>query len=128
MKTFSFVLACVFMLVGPSMAGSSDTGMNLSARVADIAFTSQSSLKGAQTFYENVKSRCDRYGRSPDDMLVLPGALLFIGETESEAQEKYDRLNSLISFCRTSRNNNRSPRSRFRPPSTSRRRRRDPGQ
>ncbi len=29
-------------------------------------------------------------------MLVLPGALLFMGETESEAQEKFDMLNSLI--------------------------------
>ena len=77
-------------------AGSSDPGMNLSARVADIVFTSQSSLNGAKTFYDNVKSRCDRYGRSPDDMIVLPGALLFIGETESEAQEKLDMLNSLI--------------------------------
>ena len=27
---------------------------------------------------------------------MLPGALLFMGETESEAQEKYDMLNSLI--------------------------------
>ena len=66
------------------------------AAFPDIAFTLQSSLKGAQAFYNNVKSRCDRYGHSPDDMLVLPGALLFIGETESEAQEKYDMLNSLI--------------------------------
>jgi alkanesulfonate monooxygenase SsuD/methylene tetrahydromethanopterin reductase-like flavin-dependent oxidoreductase (luciferase family) len=70
--------------------------MNLSARVADIVFTSQSSLEGAQAFYDNVKSRCDRYGRSPDDIIVLPGALLFIGETESEAQEKFEMLNSLI--------------------------------
>jgi alkanesulfonate monooxygenase len=29
-------------------------------------------------------------------MLVLPGALLFMGETESEAKEKFDMLNSLI--------------------------------
>jgi N-acetyl-S-(2-succino)cysteine monooxygenase len=77
-------------------AGSSEPGMNISARVADIVFTSQSSLKSAQAFYDNVKSRCDRYGRSPDDVLVLPGALLFMGETESEAQEKFDKLNSLI--------------------------------
>ena len=77
-------------------AGSSEPGMNISARVADIVFTSQSSLKSAKAFYDNVKSRCDRYGRSPDDMLVMPGALLFIGETESEAQEKFDMLNSLI--------------------------------
>ena len=77
-------------------AGSSEPGMNISARVADVVFTSQSSLKGAKAFYDNVKSRCDRYGRSPDDMLVMPGALLFMADTQSEAQEKYDRMNSLI--------------------------------
>jgi hypothetical protein len=27
MKTLSFLLACAFLLVGPSMAGSSDTGL-----------------------------------------------------------------------------------------------------
>ena len=77
-------------------AGSSEPGMNLSARVADVVFTSQSGLKNAQAFYDNVKSRCDRYGRSPDTMKVMPGALLFIGDTESEAREKFDQLQSLI--------------------------------
>ena len=77
-------------------AGSSEPGMNLSARVADIVFTSQSSLAGAKSFYDNVKGRCERYGRSPDDMLVLPGAQLFMADTESEAKEKFDKLNSLI--------------------------------
>ena len=77
-------------------AGSSEPGMNISARVADIVFTSQSSLKNAKVFYEKVKSRCARFGRTPDDILVLPGALLFMGETESEAQEKYEKLNLLI--------------------------------
>ena len=70
--------------------------MNLSARVADIVFTSQSHLKSAAAFYDNVKSRCDRFGRSPDHMKVMPGALLFMGRTDAEAQDKYDRLQSLI--------------------------------
>lgn len=77
-------------------AGSSEPGMNISARVADVVFTSQSSLQNAKTFYDNVKSRCERYGRAPDDMLVLPGALLFMAETETEAKEKFDQLNALI--------------------------------
>ena len=77
-------------------AGSSEPGMNISARVADVIFTSQSSLQNAQTFYNNVKGRCDRYGRSPDDMLIMPGALLFMADTETEAKEKFDMMNSLI--------------------------------
>ena len=46
--------------------------------VADVVFTSQSDLKNARAFYDNVKSRLDRFGRTPDDMKVMPGALLFI--------------------------------------------------
>lgn len=77
-------------------AGSSEPGMNISARVADVIFTSQSSLQNAQTFYANVKGRCDRFGRTPDDMLIMPGALLFMADTETEAKEKFDMMNSLI--------------------------------
>jgi FMN-dependent oxidoreductase (nitrilotriacetate monooxygenase family) len=77
-------------------AGSSEPGMNISARVADVIFTSQSTLQNAKAFYDNVKGRCERFGRTPDDVLVMPGALLFMAETESEAKEKYDKLNSLI--------------------------------
>lgn len=77
-------------------AGSSEPGMNISARVADVVFTSQSSLKGAKTFYDNLKGRCDSFHRTPDDILVMPGTLLFMADSESEAKEKFDRLNSLI--------------------------------
>lgn len=77
-------------------AGSSEPGMNISARVADVVFTSQSSLTGAKAFYDNLKGRCERFGRTPDDVLVMPGALLFMGDTESEAKEKFDQLNALI--------------------------------
>jgi FMN-dependent oxidoreductase (nitrilotriacetate monooxygenase family) len=77
-------------------AGSSDAGMSLSARVADIVFTSQSSLDDARQFYDNLKSRCDRFGRSPDSLKIMPGVLLIVGRTEEEAKEKYERLQSLI--------------------------------
>lgn len=77
-------------------AGSSEAGMNLSARVADVVFTSQSSLEEGQKFYRNVKGRCDRFDRSPDTMKVMPGVLLFIGESESEARERFEELQSLI--------------------------------
>jgi FMN-dependent oxidoreductase (nitrilotriacetate monooxygenase family) len=77
-------------------AGSSEPGMNISARVADVIFTSQSSLQNAQSFYNNVKGRTDRFGRTRDDILIMPGALLFMADTETEAKEKFDQMNSLI--------------------------------
>jgi alkanesulfonate monooxygenase len=77
-------------------AGSSEAGMNLSARVADIVFTSQSQLKNGQTFYDDVKSRCDQFGRDPDSMKVMPGVLLIVGRTNEEAHEKFEKLQALI--------------------------------
>lgn len=77
-------------------AGSSEAGKNLSARVADIVFTSQSQLANAQQFYDDVKSRCDRYGRHPAAMKVMPGVLIISGRTNEEAQEKFEQLQSLI--------------------------------
>jgi len=77
-------------------AGSSEPGMNISARVADVIFTSQSSLKNAQSFYNNVKGRTDQFGRTRDDILIMPGALLFMADTEAEAKEKFDQMNALI--------------------------------
>ncbi len=77
-------------------AGSSEPGMNISARVSDIVFTSQTSLESSKAFCDNLKGRCAGFGRTPDDVLVMPGALLFMGDTESEAKEKYDQLNALI--------------------------------
>jgi alkanesulfonate monooxygenase len=37
-----------------------------------------------------------KYGRSPDDLKIMPGAFPIIGRTEEEAQEKYEFLQSLI--------------------------------
>ena len=77
-------------------AGSSDVGMALSARVADIVFTSQSSREGAARFYASIKDLAARHGREPDAIKVMPSALLFIGPTNEAAQEKYEELQSLI--------------------------------
>lgn len=77
-------------------AGSSEVGMNLSARVADVVFTSQSSVEGTRAFSDDVKGRCVNYGRSPDSLKVMLGVFLFIGRTEEEAWEKYEKLQGLI--------------------------------
>ena len=77
-------------------AGGSEPSKNLSARVADIMFMSQSDLGEARTFYEDVKGRLDRYGRRPDDLKLMPGAFIFIGRSEAEANERYEELESMV--------------------------------
>ncbi|MFN5685143.1 LLM class flavin-dependent oxidoreductase, partial [Bradyrhizobium sp.] len=51
----------------------------------------------AVAFYADVKGRLAKFGRRPDDLKILPGVFPVVGETESEAKEKFDYLQSLIS-------------------------------
>jgi len=77
-------------------AGASEPAMQLSARIADVVFASQSSLEGAKAFYANVKGRLAKFGRSPDELKIMPGVATFVGRTAAEAEDKYEELQALI--------------------------------
>jgi FMN-dependent oxidoreductase (nitrilotriacetate monooxygenase family) len=77
-------------------AGSSEDGKNFSAEFAEAVFTAQQTLEDAQHFYEDVKRRAERYGRSREEIKILPGICPIIGDTEDEAKEKENRLHQLI--------------------------------
>lgn len=77
-------------------AGSSELGMDLAAKTAEIVFTAQLDLKAAQAFYESLKSQLSNVEKLNQDILVMPGICAFVGETEEEAREKYEHLQSLI--------------------------------
>jgi FMN-dependent oxidoreductase (nitrilotriacetate monooxygenase family) len=77
-------------------AGSSEDGKNLAAEVAEVIFTIQRELAGAQAFYSDVKARVISFGRSPDHALVLPGVMPIIGRSRQEAQDKYEQLQAFI--------------------------------
>ncbi|MFN4775730.1 MAG: LLM class flavin-dependent oxidoreductase [Pseudanabaena sp.] len=77
-------------------AGASEPGRELAARTAEVIFTANQTLADAQEFYSDVKGRLAKYGRSPDDLKIMPGAFPVIGRTDEEAQEKYEFLQSLI--------------------------------
>ncbi|GBD46810.1 LLM class flavin-dependent oxidoreductase [Methylopila sp. Yamaguchi] len=77
-------------------AGSSEPGKELAARTAEVIFTAQQTLGEAVAFYADVKGRLTRYGRSPDDLKILPGVSPVVARTESEAREKFEYLQSLI--------------------------------
>jgi FMN-dependent oxidoreductase (nitrilotriacetate monooxygenase family) len=76
-------------------AGSSESGKELAARTAEVIFTIQASMQSSQRFYQDVKNRMRKYGRSPDQLLVMPGLNTILGETAAEAQDLEDRLNEL---------------------------------
>jgi N-acetyl-S-(2-succino)cysteine monooxygenase len=77
-------------------AGSSEPGRELAAATAEAIFTAWTSLEEAQAFYRDVKGRLARYGRRPDELLILPGISPVVGRTHQEAQAKWAELQRLI--------------------------------
>ena len=79
-------------------AGSSDDGKNLAAKEADAIFTGHPTLADAQQFYQDVKNRAVSFGRSPEDIVILPGISPIIGQTQEEAERKYQEIVDLVSI------------------------------
>lgn len=77
-------------------AGSSEDGKELAAATAEAIFTAWTSREEAQAFYADVKGRMAKYGRRPQQLLVLPGISPVIGRTEEEAWAKWAELQALI--------------------------------
>jgi FMN-dependent oxidoreductase (nitrilotriacetate monooxygenase family) len=69
-------------------AGDSDTGREFAAADADCIFTRHGTVEAGQRFYQDVKGRLARYGRSPDDLKILPAATFVLGESEKDAEER----------------------------------------
>jgi alkanesulfonate monooxygenase len=77
-------------------AGSSEDGKTLASQVAEVIFTIQRELSGAQAFYADIKARVAAFGRAPHHALVMPGVMPLVGRTRQEAQGKYEQLQALI--------------------------------
>ncbi|MFE7460176.1 NtaA/DmoA family FMN-dependent monooxygenase [Streptomyces sp. NPDC057554] len=69
-------------------AGDSSEGREFAASTADIIFTRHGTLEAGRAFYADVKARLAAYGRQPDDLKIMPGVTVVIGDTDAEAQER----------------------------------------
>lgn len=78
-------------------AGSSESGKDFAARHAEAIFTAQRSVEDGKAFYRDVKARAVRFGRSADEVKILPGIVPFIGPTEEAARELEQQFTDLIS-------------------------------
>lgn len=77
-------------------AGASDAGRQIAAETAEMVFAAGGRLEDAQQFYADVKGRATAFGRNPDHIKILPGALVVVGGTVEEAREKRALLDSLV--------------------------------
>ena len=77
-------------------AGDSENAQELAARSADVVYAGQPDLDSARAYYASLKGRLAKYGRSHDDLVVMPGIMTFVGRTMQEARDKFDRTQALL--------------------------------
>src|SRR4029077_20982339 len=75
-------------------AGASERGLTFAARWAEAVFTHQQEGPIMQAFYSDLKGRMAAFGREANECAILPSIEVFVGETESAAQAKADKLDS----------------------------------
>ena len=77
-------------------AGSSGPGKDLAARTAEVVFTAYQTAAEAHEFHGDLKHRAARFGRSPDDIKIMPGLFPVVGRSEAEARAKFQELQDLV--------------------------------
>ncbi|MFF4751192.1 LLM class flavin-dependent oxidoreductase [Streptomyces sp. NPDC002514] len=83
-------------------AAHSDEGRELAAATADVLCwgrgfggrgpagpgTRPGALEAGRAYYADVKRRLAKYGRAPDDLKIMPGVGIVLGDSAAEAREK----------------------------------------
>ncbi|GAA4846514.1 NtaA/DmoA family FMN-dependent monooxygenase [Pseudonocardia benzenivorans] len=70
-------------------AGDSAAGRDFAARNAEVIFSAHGGdFDDALAFATDIRSRLRAVGRPADDIRILPGTSIVLGDTESEAEEK----------------------------------------
>jgi FMN-dependent oxidoreductase (nitrilotriacetate monooxygenase family) len=78
-------------------AGGSAPGQDLSARTADLVFSVVNGDKAsAKSAYDGLKERVIKYGRAPDAVPILPGVMPIVGDSNEQAKEQLDKLQSWL--------------------------------
>jgi len=79
-------------------AGASEAGRQLAAETAEVVFAASATLAAGQRFYADVKGRMRKLGRDPEDLKILPGAFVIVGDSVDEARRKRAHLDSLVHY------------------------------
>lgn len=69
-------------------AGDSDGGRELAATQADVVFSANTEYDKAVAYARDLRGRLRRLGRGVEDVRILPGAGVILGDTPAEAEEK----------------------------------------
>src|SRR4051794_5023840 len=78
-------------------AGQSEAGKELAAAHSDCVFAIETSLEASRALVDDLKGRMAKYGRRPEQMRVLTGVTIIVGEQEGEAERIFQALEDLVS-------------------------------
>ncbi|KOS41103.1 hypothetical protein ACN38_g8049 [Penicillium nordicum] len=79
-------------------AGQSEPGRQLAAETAEVVFCSPKDIEGAKALYADIKGRVEKAGRKRDQLKILPAAMVIVGDSKQDAQEKRLKLDSLVHY------------------------------
>ena len=71
-------------------AGESSEGRAFGAAIAEGIYSNAESFEQAREYYDDVKTRARALGRNPDHIIILPGLVPIIGDTDEDAQARQD--------------------------------------
>jgi len=79
-------------------AGQSEPGRQLAAETAEVVFCSPKDIEGAKALFADIKGRVERAGRKREELKILPAAIIIVGDSRQDAQEKRLRLDGLVHY------------------------------
>jgi len=79
-------------------AGGSPRGRQFAAETADSIIAPSSGVAGIKAYRDDVRARAVASGRDPDEIKVLFVIAPVLGETEEEAQAKFERISAGPSY------------------------------
>lgn len=68
-------------------AGTSDDGRDLSAEVAEVVFSFESTVDAAAELKADILRRAEKFDRNPDEILFVPGLSVVIRDTDAQARQ-----------------------------------------
>ncbi len=77
-------------------AGESDKGRALGAAIAEGIYSNAEDIEQAKDYYGDVKRRAAEIGRDPDHIVILPGLIPVIADSDAEAQEREEAENGKL--------------------------------
>lgn len=79
-------------------AGKSEEGRNFSAKNADVIFAGDGNFEDLKEYFADLKRRARVFGRNPNNISLLPGIIPIIGDTQEEADRKYQEIANLVTI------------------------------